>query len=69
MEAFIHALAHVTSHYRCKTVTTSKLFVHSITQHPMLHLLVKLYQNVLQKVADGSLGLSQWTMFQRLKLA
>jgi hypothetical protein len=59
MEAFTRALAHVTSHCLYKTVTTSKLYVLSIIQHQMLHLLVKLYQSVLQTVADGSPGLSQ----------
>jgi hypothetical protein len=63
------ALARATSHCLYKTVTTSKLYVHLITQHQMLHLLVKLYQSVLQKVAVGSHGLSQLMMSQRLKHA
>jgi hypothetical protein len=69
MEVSTRALEHVTSHYLFKTVTTSKLYVHLITQHQMLHLLAKLYQSVLQKAAGGLLGLSLLMMSQRLKHA
>jgi hypothetical protein len=62
-----HVLAHVTSHFHYKMVTTYKLSAHLIILLLIQLLLVKLSHSVLQKVADGLLGLLLLMMFRRLK--